>query len=91
MTTKFIDKLAIAAMCMGAVAALMLIFSMGKSYDETRKQQEHQEVCEEAAVIMATTALCLKDKDFKCFVTPKDYREFAGAIKKHKDNQCEVK
>lgn len=88
---KFWYRFAIVLMSVGAAIVLTFVVAIAIVYENRAKEDARVSACEETTAVMATTALCLKDKDFKCFVTPKDYREFAGAVKKHKDNQCEVK
>lgn len=88
---KFLYRFAIVLMSIGAAMVLTVVVEIGILYKNRAKEDARVSACEEATAVLATTALCLKDKDFKCFVTPKDYKEFGGAVKKHKDNQCETK
>ena len=84
-------KVAIFFMVLGFSAFFILVGQSMWAYEVQREEEFRLEACTNAAVVIATTTICLKDKDFKCFVTPKDYQEFARAIEKHKTNNCEVK
>ena len=88
---KILNAVAITAMILGVFTGIALILSVGMTYERVKEEQRIAEQCKQATMTMATMAICLSDKEFKCFVTPSDFKEFARAAETRKVNNCEVK
>lgn len=86
-------KNAITTICfwIGLLVVFSVLVGRGIEVFTERVERTNMEECKQDALVIATTTICLKDKDFKCFVTPTDYQEFARAIERRKANTCEAK
>lgn len=65
----------------------LLFYDIATLHEENVEQQR-QEDCDEANLIVAGNILCLSDKEFKCFVTPENYKEFSRAMQTKKALSC---
>lgn len=75
---KWSDIIAIVVMIIGAAAGFTLL-----------AQQFNKSYCEEYKDIIATTRVCVDDKNMKCFVTPDHLMEFTKADRAYRQECSE--